>query len=132
MKTRILALMAINPPLTAAIIAGAAVLIIGGIILTWAFWHSDSPNEIKADEARVETIAADADLTVANKNLETSTNSEKVASKKAKEARKPIESAKKRTEVAKKKVDEAVKPVSNVDLTEAKRLQCLAYPEDCQ
>jgi hypothetical protein len=132
MKKTILAIIAWNPPLVGAITGIIFVSFICAVVWFWAFYQTDSKNETKADEARVETIAADADLTVASKSLETASNSEKAASKKAKEARKPIEQAKKRTEVAKKKVDEAVKPISNVDLTEAKRLQCLAFPSDCQ
>jgi predicted negative regulator of RcsB-dependent stress response len=132
MKKRIAALIALNPPLAFAIIAGTLCLIVLAGVLTWSFWHSDSKNETKADEARVETIAADADLDVANKNLETASKGEKAASKKAAEARKPLQPSKKRVEAAKEKVKEAIQPTANVNYAEAQRLRCLAYPQDAQ
>jgi hypothetical protein len=134
LKTKVVALIALNPPLAIAVMAGMLCLIAISAIWIWSMWHSDSPNEQKADDARVETIATEADLTVATQNVETAIEADKSASRKATEARKPLEQAKKRVTAAKQVANKAVEPVSNVSYAEANRVRCAAYPQDagCQ
>jgi hypothetical protein len=133
LRSKIAYLIALNPPLAIAVMACTLILLVCGAIWIWAFWQgTDSKNEQKADEARTEVIADQADLTIANQNVKTAVENDKVASKKAKEARKPLEQAKRRVIVAKQVANKAVEPVANVSYTEANRVRCLAYPADCE
>lgn len=91
-------------------------ILIAGIFFYWLFWQTTSPNEQKADDARVETIKVDANSSVSEDQVEKAGESVKEREKVSQNARKEREKAKETN-------------VSNTSYEEANRQRCLAYPE---
>lgn len=132
---KIFALIIANPQVS-VVLGFVAALTVGTVIGVgiwyWAFHQTDSKNEIKADDARVGTIEAQANANVAEQPVVEAKKASKEAAKQVTAANQDVKAAKKRSQAAAANVEKAKQPVKGVSYGDAKKAQCLAFPEDCK
>jgi acyl-coenzyme A synthetase/AMP-(fatty) acid ligase len=126
----IIAWAAIHQQIT-AVVAGIVLtaLAIGAVwlVLFWAFHQTDSPQEQKADNSRVDVIEKQADANVQAPKVEQANKDVRTAEKNSEEAEKVLPAAKERVKKAEENVNRARDYHGDPDFNEANAERCRTY-----